>query len=184
MINVGKTKIRLVTVSIFNHRMKQKSIKIEKITTEDLGFLNETRNMVSKEYLHDSRTFTLKETQEWFSNNTPDYYIIKHNDVRVGYFRLSNHSSENQNIYIGADIHPNFWGQGIASAAYEMFINYLFDTYHLHKISLEVLASNTRAISLYRKLGFVEEGKKRDEVFKDGVYVDSIIMSILRNEWV
>jgi RimJ/RimL family protein N-acetyltransferase len=38
------------------------------------------------------------------------------------------------------------------------------------------------AYNLYKKLGFVDEGIKRQEVLKNGVYVDSVIMSMLRSE--
>ena len=64
-----------------------------------------------------------------------------------------------------------------------MFINFLFETLNFHKISLEVLSTNETAYNLYLKLGFIEEGKKRQEVLKDNVWVDSIIMSILKSEW-
>ena len=48
---------------------------------------------------------------------------------------------------------------------------------------MEVLATNQRAINLYKKLGFDYEGTKRQEVLKGGVYVDSIIMSILKQDY-
>ena len=54
--------------------------------------------------------------------------------------------------------------------------------FNLHKISLEVLETNERAIKLYKKIGFIEEGVKRDEIYKKDKWVNSIIMSILENE--
>jgi RimJ/RimL family protein N-acetyltransferase len=53
----------------------------------------------------------------------------------------------------------------------------------LNKISLEVLSNNIIALNLYKKLGFVTEGIKRQEVYKNNQWVDSIIMSILKNEY-
>ena len=158
-------------------------MKVQKINIEDLQFLNETRNCYAQEFLHDSRTFTIEETQQWFFKTNPDYWIIWLNDERVGYFRLSNHSITNQNIYIGADIHPQFTGKGLGFLAYKEFIPFLFAEYGLEKISLEVLSTNKRALSLYRKLGFIQEGVKRKEVFKNGIFIDSIIMSILKDEF-
>ena len=63
------------------------------------------------------------------------------------------------------------------------FIPHLFEKLDLHKISLEVLATNNRAINLYKKVGFKEEGTKREEILKKDQWVDSIIMSILKPEW-
>ena len=160
-------------------------MKFTKITYEDLAFLNGVRNLYAKDFLHDSRTFTHNETQSWFYRCNPDYWIIWDGKERAGYFRLSNHSKENRNIYIGADIHPAFAGIGLGYKSYKEFLNFLFNEgeYDLHKITLEVLATNTRAIHLYKKLGFVQEGCKRQEVLKGDTYVDSIIMSILKKDF-
>ncbi len=49
----------------------------------------------------------------------------------------------------------------------------------LTRIELEVYASNTIAIALYRRLGFVEEGLKRRARFLDGKYQDLLIMALL-----
>ena len=148
----------------------------------DIHFINEVRNQYSEEYLHDSRTFTLSESYDWFKKMNPDWYIILNNDNPIGYFRLSNYSEENMNIYVGADISPEHTGKGFGYLSYETFLPYLFDEYGLNKVSLEVLATNERAIHLYKKIGFVVEGVKREEVLKKGILVDSIIMSILRSE--
>jgi RimJ/RimL family protein N-acetyltransferase len=48
---------------------------------------------------------------------------------------------------------------------------------------LEVLSTNTRAYNLYKKIGFFEEGIKREEIFRNGIFIDSIIMAILKKEW-
>ena len=157
-------------------------ISFRKIEEKDISFLNATRNFFAKDFLHDSRIFTVEETREWFFSNLPDYWIIEESGKPVGYFRISNYSTINKNLYLGADIHPEYQRKGIAYSSYLIFIPYLFEKYNLNKISLEVLSSNSRAINLYKKLGFVIEGVKREEILKENKYVDSIIMSILKNE--
>lgn len=159
------------------------NMNFTKLNLEDIEFLVETRNLVAEEYLHDSRKFSVEEAKNWFLNTSPDYYVIWLNDTKIGYFRTSNYSNINKNIYIGADIHPNFQGKGYAYQAYLKFIPFLFGEYNLNKISLEVLATNTRAIKLYYKLGFFLEGTKRQEILKNSKYVDSHIMSMLRSEY-
>lgn len=153
------------------------------MTEDDLEFFNNVRNSCAEEFLHDSRQFTLAEARNWFKHTANKYYIIRFDNERIGYFRLTNYSESNKNIYVGADLHKDWRGQGLSYIAYESFIPFLFEKYGLHKISLEVLGTNKRAINLYKKLGFVEEGVKRDDVLKGVEYVDSIIMSILEDEW-
>jgi RimJ/RimL family protein N-acetyltransferase len=46
-----------------------------------------------------------------------------------------------------------------------------------------VFAFNERAAHVYERVGFVREGVLRDTLYWDGVYHDSIVMSILRPEW-
>lgn len=159
------------------------TINFRKINKNDLEFINKVRNEYADEYLHDSRKFTLSQTLDWFNKTKPDFYIIELDDEKIGYFRLSNYSAENKNIYIGADISPNYKGCGYGKASYKKFIPFLFKEYDLNKISLEVLATNTVAISLYEKLGFKTEGIKRKEVKKGNEWIDSIVMSILKDEY-
>jgi diamine N-acetyltransferase len=157
-------------------------MKFRKIEKEDLYFLNDVRNIYAEDFLHDSRKFSIEETTEWFFRESPDYYMIEIGEERVGYFRIGNHSRENKSIYIGADIHPNFTGEGLGYLSYKKFIPFIFEEYDLNKISLEVLSNNHRAIHLYEKIGFIREGVKREEILRGGIYLDSIIMSILKRE--
>jgi RimJ/RimL family protein N-acetyltransferase len=72
---------------------------------------------------------------------------------------------------------------GYAKPAYKQFMKYLFEYLDLNKVALEVLSTNIVAINLYTSLGFVHEGIKRQEVLKNGEWVDSIIMSTLKSEF-
>jgi ribosomal protein S18 acetylase RimI-like enzyme len=50
----------------------------------------------------------------------------------------------------------------------------------LHKLSLEVFAHNDAAIALYRKVGFVEEGRRVKHYRRaSGELWDSIVMGLL-----
>jgi RimJ/RimL family protein N-acetyltransferase len=50
----------------------------------------------------------------------------------------------------------------------------------LHKLSLEVFATNHGALALYRKLGFVEEGRRVKQYRRaNGELWDSIVMGLL-----
>ena len=158
-------------------------INFRRIEKNDCDFINGVRNSCA-EYLHDNRKFSKDDTLEWILKNDPDYYIVLFNDIKIGYIRLSNHSTTNRNIYIGMDLHEDYRGKELSYNAYKLFIPHLFDKQGLNKISLEVLKTNVRAYNLYKKLGFVEEGTKREEIFRNGEYIDSFVMSILKKEWI
>src|SRR5437763_14562726 len=109
-----------------------------------------------RDYLHDNRLFKLDECERWFRESKPDFRIIRYNGERIGYFRLSNYNPDERSIYIGADLHKDFRGRGLAKRAYESFIPALRQTYQVSTLKLEVLSHNLTAYALYQKLGFVE----------------------------
>lgn len=157
-------------------------VTFEILSEKDVPYVNAIRNNYSKEYLHDSRNFTDTEALDWFKKTSPRFYIIRLVGTKIGYFRTSNYSPENRSICIGCDIEPAYSNQGLGYISYRVFLDYIFTELNLNKVYLEVLTTNTRAIHLYEKLGFIKEGTKREEVFKDGKFVDSEIYSILKSE--
>jgi RimJ/RimL family protein N-acetyltransferase len=75
------------------------------------------------------------------------------------------------------------WGKGIGQAASRLMLAHAFDDLNLHRVYLSVIKDNHRAIHVYKKVGFSEEGCQRHAIFKDGLYCDLVIMSILRDEF-
>jgi len=73
--------------------------------------------------------------------------------------------------------------RGYGLEAVSMVLRYAFHELGLHRLSLDVIASNQPAISLYRKLGFREEGRLRERVLRDGQALDLIYMGLLRRDW-
>jgi RimJ/RimL family protein N-acetyltransferase/predicted Fe-S protein YdhL (DUF1289 family) len=157
-------------------------IELRPIQYSDAPVINKIRNQ-SAEYLHDDRKFTEENTLEWLRIHDPDWYAIVINEEMVGYFRLSNYSKENRNLYIGADIAEEHRGKGLGYRAYLIMMKKLFNERKLNKITLEVLSNNKRAFKLYKKLGFSIEGTKRQEVWRINEWIDSIVMSITRKEF-
>jgi RimJ/RimL family protein N-acetyltransferase len=74
-------------------------------------------------------------------------------------------------------------GKGAGEFATAAMLDHAFTDMNLHRVALSVLADNERAIRLYRKIGFVEEGRSREAVFKHGKYMDLIDMALLRHEY-
>jgi RimJ/RimL family protein N-acetyltransferase len=86
---------------------------------------------------------------------------------RVGIFRIAIGTSEAR-------------GQGHGYRATRLTLNWAFDELDLHCVHLSVSASNTRAVALYKKVGFVECGRYRESRWEDGVRHDEIVMEVLR----
>ena len=68
-------------------------------------------------------------------------------------------------------------GRGYGGRILTQLCDYLRDFVGLRKVSLEVLASNARALALYRRLEFAEEGRMRSQYFTAGQFEDVLILS-------
>ncbi|HEY3343991.1 MAG TPA: GNAT family protein, partial [Anaerolineaceae bacterium] len=76
-----------------------------------------------------------------------------------------------------------YWGKGYGADAMRLILRYAFDALHLHKVILDVFEYNQRAYRCYLKAGFIEEGRARDFLNRDGRRWDLIYMGALREEW-
>jgi RimJ/RimL family protein N-acetyltransferase len=75
-----------------------------------------------------------------------------------------------------------FWNRGYGTEAVRLLVKHGFNTLNLHRIFLKVFENNPSAIRAYEKAGFTHEGRLRQAEFKDGKYIDVLLMSILKDE--
>jgi RimJ/RimL family protein N-acetyltransferase len=78
---------------------------------------------------------------------------------------------------MGISILPEFRGMGLGTAIMEAMVDWAAAHPVIEKLALDVQADNKSAIALYKKLEFVEEGRKVKELkYADGTYSDMICM--------
>ncbi|MNC22169.1 Spermidine N(1)-acetyltransferase [compost metagenome] len=76
----------------------------------------------------------------------------------------------------GIGVLQEYWGLGIGSHMLAASIAWA-DTSGLRKLTLKVLETNSKAIALYQKLGFEEEGLlNNDKLLSDGNYYNTVVM--------
>jgi ribosomal protein S18 acetylase RimI-like enzyme len=78
---------------------------------------------------------------------------------------------------LGMGVLREFRGHGLGRKLIETTIAKVREQ-RLEKIELSVYSSNAGAIALYRKLGFVEEGRKKRGRIVDGICDDVILMAL------
>ena len=83
-------------------------------------------------------------------------------------------------IFIGKDENRS---KGYGSEALSLFINFIFTEMNMNRVQLYVFGFNERAVTSYKKVGFVVEGVQKKELFRNGRYNDVYIMSILKREY-
>ena len=75
------------------------------------------------------------------------------------------------------------WGKGAGSEVLQLLTSYAIEILNFNKVWLGVNSGNIQAISSYKKAGYVEEGRLRQEIFRNGQYFDAIRMSLLKPEY-
>jgi RimJ/RimL family protein N-acetyltransferase len=71
---------------------------------------------------------------------------------------------------------PEWRGKGLGERLLRHAVQ-AADSFGFLRIELSVFSTNGAAASLYRKVGFVEEGTKSKAILIDGVFHDEIIMA-------
>ena len=62
-------------------------------------------------------------------------------------------------------------------------VDYAFTHLNMNRVALEVLADDARAVGAYRKAGFVEEGRLRQQAWVRGRFKDDLLMAVVREDW-
>ncbi|MFE4037240.1 MULTISPECIES: GNAT family N-acetyltransferase [Priestia] len=78
---------------------------------------------------------------------------------------------------------PDYWSGGYGAEAYRMWVDFLFESTHLHRLGMSTWSGNIRMIKTAAKIGMKEEARVREARIVNGEYVDSIKMGVLRREW-
>jgi RimJ/RimL family protein N-acetyltransferase/aryl carrier-like protein len=87
-----------------------------------------------------------------------------------------------RHLYVGAVFLPPFAGTGLAARAVGMFMRYLFHTFPLHKIYLEVPGFNWSQVSSGQEHAFQVEGVLRDHDHYAGRTWDQYLCAVYRNQ--
>lgn len=126
--------------------------------------------------------------KEWFVkiSHLPQCGYYAYLDARgklLGLIRTDEIDLINKSIRVGGDIFVKYQGKGYGTRMYDLIFTYCFDYLNMNRVWLFVLDSNTKAISLYGKMGFQKEGIQREAIYRNGKYHGYIMMSILRSEY-
>jgi ribosomal-protein-alanine N-acetyltransferase len=93
----------------------------------------------------------------------------------------------NRSMEIGYDLLPDYWRQGFMTEAVKAMLNFVYSEaffFHLNRIEALTYVDHLASIGLLKKLGFKEEGIRREAGFWENQYHDLQSFSLLRNEWI
>ncbi len=80
---------------------------------------------------------------------------------------------------IGISVDKDWRDKGVGTALMQRAVEWGRQSSVITRLELEVNTDNQRAVHVYRKVGFIEEGVKHHALFKDGRYLDNYLMALL-----
>jgi RimJ/RimL family protein N-acetyltransferase len=109
--------------------------------------------------------------------------LVCRDEEPVGFVALFDWSESSGRVEVAYWITPDNQGEGYGSEAVGLAVEYAFDERRFHKVVAHAHAQNDASRALLESLGFQQEGRRREHVFLDGEYVDSISYGLLESEW-
>ena len=74
-------------------------------------------------------------------------------------------------------------GQGLMTAAVRALIDHAFGVWGLHRIEIVAAVENARSRAVPERLGFREEGVRRDGERHGERYLDLVVYALLEDDW-
>ena len=172
------------TERIILRKMTAQDIEIYHKWRNDIEVMQTTAPILDVYRIEDTDEFV---NQKILRSSTSKCYIIieKQSKKPIGITSLINIDLKNRNAECIIDIgEKEAWGKGYGSEAMKLLLDYGFLEMNLHRISLRVFSFNSRAIKLYEKLGFQQEGRSSEAIFRDGAWHDIIHMGVLQSNYI
>ena len=125
----------------------------------------------------------LRDYQEFFKklpkNKKGDMFIARFNGKIVGFLGLWRLGVHMQHVAsIGVSVHPDYWGQGIATQLIKSAIDFA-RLKGFRRLEIETLSENLSMRHITEQLGFNLESTRKERVHKDGIYHDEAVYYML-----
>lgn len=163
-------------------------MEIRKLTKKDLTLrVDLLNNPEIARWLNVDETFTLENTEKWFSKIEPDksrYDVVFLEDSKVvGMGGLVNISEKDQHgeLYIYMSVGQQ--GKGLGKRALSLLIDYSFKAYGLRKLFVYTFAENERANMFYESMNFKKEAHLKLHTHHQGELKDRYIYSLFFEDW-
>ncbi|RBP04464.1 GNAT family N-acetyltransferase [Rossellomorea aquimaris] len=117
--------------------------------------------------------------QRRLDNDKETLIVAEVNGVVVGSIEFRSQTTKrlSHTGSVSMSISKNYRDMGIGKALLKALLDWAEENPLIEKVSLGVLSTNQRAISLYKQMGFLEEGRLMKEYkLSHGKYIDDVLM--------
>ena len=161
-------------------------LHLRKVAEEDLPLLLALKSE-SWERTHRTAIANMVDQRRWLESLDPSIHqpgqlvLIAEIDRPIGTFKISDIEWVNRRANVGWDIFEKYRGRGFGKKLVVVGTHFCFNVLNLHRLDAEILENNVASIKCATAAEFVLEGTKREAVFKNGVYLNSLVFGCLNN---
>ncbi len=109
--------------------------------------------------------------------------IENHAGNSVGGISLHSRNRKNGTFGFGVNVQRQHRRKGYAEDAVRILLRYAFQERRYQKCNSACVDMNEASIQLHKKLGFVEEGRRRRQFFFNGEFHDDVLFGLTREEF-
>jgi len=128
-------------------------------------------------------TIGVDEERKWIQSfidaENSHLFVAEHKADIIGWASLQGDTRlrTRHTALLGITVTRLWRARGVGTALMETALDWATENRFIDKVKLEAIATNKPALHLYRKLGFLEEGRLLHEFKKaDGTYLDGVLM--------
>ncbi|HRG58092.1 MAG TPA: GNAT family protein [Bacteroidia bacterium] len=109
------------------------------------------------------------------------FAICNNNEAIGGIGVHPQHDIHEKCAELGYWLAENYWGKGIMSQAVIHMINYTFNNFDVIRLYARPFSSNMASQKVLEKCGFIHEATLKKSIYKNGVFLDELIYSIVND---
>jgi len=164
------------------------NVSFRKADIKDAGNLLILKN--DSHYSRHTITFANLSTQEkWIESISQETHcprnlvlIASIEDAEFGIFKLFNIDWQSRRAEAGWDIFEQFRGQHKGKKLTKAGVDFAFNIINLRRLDAEILANNERSLKCAISAGFEVEGCQKKAIFKNNIYIDNLMLGIIKEE--
>ena len=169
-----------------------KKVFLRGLTKKDIPQLFQWRNdnEISSSLIGWGVPGSIELEEKWFDKIIDDnlnkrFAIVSKDDNQyIGNAVFGNIDWKNRKTEFGIFIgDKKYHGKGLSSDALRASMQYIFMELNFNKIYATVLKTNDKSLNLFKSCKFKEEAMLREEIYRNGQYVNTVIMGILKKEY-
>jgi diamine N-acetyltransferase len=172
--------------------MKYMEISLRALEPEDLELLYEWENNLSNWIISNTvAPFSKYTLKRYLENSHKNIYetgqlrlMIDHipDSTTIGTIDIFDFDTFHKRAGLGILIaKEEFRRKGYASMSLKCLVDYCFSTLQLHQVYCNILANNCESMDLFKKIGFVQAGIKKDWIKTSDGYIDEYFFQLIKS---